>query len=343
MDTDYSVSDIDTSELNLGEVCSIHNEAYTNIYKNSMYCDKCIIELSWRDKSVSIEEWKKQTLIEMNNFEYKLNKKIKGLTCICEMIHNHREIIKQIEDIIDTAFVDISHISNFNKSINEMPISNLIKRKNKILNSNINIQIELDNNPLLMKYIKIIIKNNGDINANNDWVLRWASANGSKDVIECLLLHGVNVHADDDYALRWASNNGHLDVVKCLISHGADIHSRNDQSLTNASENGHLTVVEYLLSHGAKNKHGALIYASKNGHLDVVECLISHGADIHSWNDAALAWSSTNGHLDVVKCLIKHGEYIYAINNKTLKWASRDGHPIGTEYLKTIKLTLSIY
>jgi hypothetical protein len=86
------------------------------------------------------------------------------------MIKNYKEkslsSIKQIEDIIDTIFIDISHIENFNKLINDLSISNIIKRKNKILNSNVIIKIDFDNDISIINIINIIISNDANIHAH---------------------------------------------------------------------------------------------------------------------------------------------------------------------------------
>jgi hypothetical protein len=147
---------------------------------------------------MSIDDWKKQTLIEMKKFEDKLNNKIKGLNCIMEMTNYHREITKQIEDIIDTIYVDISHIYNFNQmsNDNDIPISNIIKRKNQILNNKSVMYINTNNlDKHLIECIDIIIANNGDIHTDNDDVLIWASKDGYLDIVKCLIKYGSNIHA----------------------------------------------------------------------------------------------------------------------------------------------------
>jgi hypothetical protein len=119
-----------------------------------MYCYKCENICN----GYTIEEWKKQILLQMDNFKSKLTNKIKGLNCIIEITMNvnddydYTSFVKQLDDIIDTMFVDISHIDNFSQLINNLPISNIIKRKNTILNNNKNniiIPSEINN-----KYIK---------------------------------------------------------------------------------------------------------------------------------------------------------------------------------------------
>jgi ankyrin repeat protein len=36
-----------------------------------------------------------------------------------------------------------------------------------------------------------------------------------------LIEHGADIQANNNYAVRWASVNGHLEVVKYLVEHGA--------------------------------------------------------------------------------------------------------------------------
>ena len=280
------------------EKCSIHNEPYTFIDEDdNMYCDTC----SCTSFVYSIEYWKTLSVTLMEKFRNKLLNKIKGLECIIELIEyddKSSSSIKQIEDIIDTIYVDINHIDNFNQLINNISISKIINRKNKILNSNINIQIlSIDAKLKFSIIIKTIIKNDGDIHAGYDWIFRWASMNGHLAIVEYLIKNGADIHAHNDYALCWASKNCYLDLVKCLIYHGANVHANNNQSFIWACYMGHLPVVECLIYHGADvhvNKDLALRHASANGHLDAC-------------NDNALIRASENGHRNVVKYLISHG------------------------------------
>jgi ankyrin repeat protein len=292
------------------EICPIHNKEYTKICKcDHIYCDHCGDSCSHSRDVCSIEDWKKRTIAEIEKFKLKLTNKINGLKCVIEMIQycdKSSPDIKQIEDIVDSTFVDISHIDNFNQFIDNTPISNLIKRKNAILNININIQIELISNPL-MDYIKIIIENDGDIHANNDYVLIRASCHGNLSMYESLIESAAYIHSCNERTLRWACSNGHLAVVECLIKYGANIHANNEEAL-----------------------RGASYY----GYLDVVKCLVSHGADIHVYNEQALYLASCNSKLAVVKCLVEHGADINAFDGRALKMASICGHLDVVKYLE---------
>ena len=45
--------------------------------------------------------------------------------------------------------------------------------------------------------------------------------NGHLEVVKFLLDRGADVNADNNYAVRRASANGHLEVVKFLLENGA--------------------------------------------------------------------------------------------------------------------------
>jgi hypothetical protein len=307
------------------EVCLEHYNQYTKVCKcDRVYCDTCNISCGCGASHIySVEYWKQQVLIKIEKHHTILNSKINGLKCIYELIRSYskEQTIKQIEDIIDTFLVDKSHIDNFNKLINDLPISNIVKTKNKILSNNIIIppmgditsSIKDKLSKSLINSINSIIDNGANIDYNNDWILRLASEYGNLTIVECLTKYGADVHADNDYALRRASHNGHLAVVKCLIENNASINANNGDSLKLASINGHIDIVKYLIEHDAYihiDNESALIHASLHGRLDIVELLISHGADVNACNGRALQGATKRGHLAVVECLKVRGAII---------------------------------
>jgi hypothetical protein len=169
------------------DVCSIHNEEYIFICDcDAMFCNKCNLmhhhcnKIQYLNPLVlpsvlmhihDIKYFKPSILTQMENFKRKLLNKINGLECIIELIEyddKSSSSIKQIEDIIDTIYVDISHINNFIQLINDVSLSQIINRKNKILNSNINIQtLSIDKKLNFIEFINIIINNDGDINSRH--------------------------------------------------------------------------------------------------------------------------------------------------------------------------------
>jgi ankyrin repeat protein len=79
--------------------------------------------------------------------------------------------------------------------INDMPISNLIKRKNIILNNEFVIPDIIDqllkaSGNYLITYIDVLL-GDADINANNNYAFRCASMNAHLDVVECLAKYGA--------------------------------------------------------------------------------------------------------------------------------------------------------
>jgi len=62
----------------------------------------------------------------------------------------------------------------------------------------------------------------------SDNILINTATRGHVEVVKILLKHDVNLHANNDCALRWAAESNHIDVVKVLLHAGADIHADND-------------------------------------------------------------------------------------------------------------------
>jgi len=124
------------------------------------------------------------------------------------------------------------------------------------------------------------------------------------EVIKKLVSEGANVQACDDWALRWAAQNGHLEIVQYLVSVGANVHVENDYSLRWAALNRHWKVVKFLISVGANvhvNDDYPLRWASNNGHLEIVKFLVNVGANVHARDNEALRYAEQNDHLEIVK------------------------------------------
>ena len=58
------------------------------------------------------------------------------------------------------------------------------------------------------------------------------------EIVKLLIQNDANIHANNDYSLRLASQQGHLGIVKFLIQNGANIHSINDYAIRYASNYG---------------------------------------------------------------------------------------------------------
>jgi len=98
------------------------------------------------------------------------------------------------------------------------------------------------------------IKAGANVNAGNNYALRFASKHGYIDIIRLLLKNGANVHAKNNFALRYASSYGHTNIVKLLLASGANICPENDFALQWARRHGHTAIVKLLEKHIKKEQ-----------------------------------------------------------------------------------------
>jgi ankyrin repeat protein len=148
--------------------------------------------------------------------------------------------------------------------------------------------------------LKIFLKNNVDINAQNkngSTALHCASREDHKDIVQLLITKKANINAQSNShltPLHLASRRGNKNIVELLILFNADINAQDDDGCTAlfmASSQGNKDIVPLLIAHNAnintKSKSGdtALHCASRHGIEDIVELLIIHKADIHATNN----------------------------------------------------------
>ena len=65
-------------------------------------------------------------------------------------------------------------------------------------------------------------------------------------IVKYLVENGANINADDDFALRYAASNGSLHIVHYLVENGANISSRNYSAIRNAENKGFFDTASYL-------------------------------------------------------------------------------------------------
>ena len=187
------------------------------------------------------------------------------------------------------------------------------------------------------------MRNDINLAANDNCIIRAASENGHDELVKFLLemkiarhklFEGIDPAADHNSAIRWAAENGHVEVVKFLlemkIAHpelfgGIDPAITNNYAIRTASSNGHSEVVKVLLEmkiahpelfqgiDPAVNDNYALRMAALRGHSEVVQLLldmkIAHpglfeGIDPAAGDNDAIQSASSNGHSEVVKVLL---------------------------------------
>jgi hypothetical protein len=246
---------IDNTSYVVIEKCSLHNEPYTKIcYCDRLYCDKCEYScnpsndphtLALFHCKYDIEDWKNQVLLQIGKNKSILVNKINGLKCVMEIIIDNKSIIKQIDDIIDTILVDISHIDNFNQLVNTLPISHIIKRKNGMSQLKINIKDSgifrimrsfgltgatgatgptgpaghaiirgaptIHKTNIAPQVITNIYEIKIDITSIEDPVL-----NG---VIGCILENDADIYAKCNYAIQLAAQNNYFNIIKCIAKY----------------------------------------------------------------------------------------------------------------------------
>ena len=189
-----------------------------------------------------------------------------------------------------------------------------------------------------LEEVKKLIKN-GNIHAEDDFVLRLNAEKGRLEIVKYLIEQGADIHAKNDYALRLSSQKGHFEVVKFLIEQGADIHVKNDNPLRLSSRFGHFNIVKILIEQGADihaDDDFVLRLNAEKGRLEIVKYLIEQGADIHAKNDYALRMSAEKGHFEIVKYLIEQGADIQKIastqNPKIKRYVNSIIYPLSYLY-----------
>ena len=127
-----------------------------------------------------------------------------------------------------------------------------------------------------------------DFRSNEDEAFRTACEMGHLDMVKFFVSRGADVNAKNNYGLKWASYQGHLEVVDYLVSIGADIHATDDNALILASQEGKIDVVKFLLKNGANVNaqcNEAIFLANHYKHYEVAYHLILNGAPIDYASD----------------------------------------------------------
>lgn len=165
-------------------------------------------------------------------------------------------------------------------------------------------------------------------NRYTDLGLRWAAAEGYKNVAQLLLWRGVKVDApsiDMVTPLMCAAQAGHTDVVQLLLDKGADIHrvgtGSGGSALSKAASNGRDSTVRLLLARGAiiegfaGSGWSTLMGAALHGHDGTIRLLLEKGADVNVMNKYkrnALMYAAREGHVSTVALLLQAGAYMHA-------------------------------
>jgi ankyrin repeat protein len=78
--------------------------------------------------------------------------------------------------------------------------------------------------------VEYLVEKGADFRANDNDVVRLASANGNLKVVKYLVEKGADFRADDNYAVKIADENCDFEIVMYLVSKGAPANILSDQA-----------------------------------------------------------------------------------------------------------------
>ncbi|KAH6653770.1 ankyrin repeat-containing domain protein [Truncatella angustata] len=183
--------------------------------------------------------------------------------------------------------------------------------------------------------------------------LHIAAMNGKLDIVQALLESGADINACDDAGMApihygVASAQDSKEVVECLISNGAVLDWADKDgwtALSHAAQAGNVNVAFLLLQNGC-NANAAtmaartpLHIAALNGSSKIIRYLLDYGADPNTTDQggySALHSACYNGSKDVVRLLLKRKAEVNAADsqgNRPLHEAARRGHTAVVERL----------
>lgn len=125
-----------------------------------------------------------------------------------------------------------------------------------------------------------LIKNNSIDVYEEQWVIKWSSKNGYKDIVELLLKDdGVDPTYNNNNTIVLATFNGNIDVVKLLLMDGRSDPSAKDNCAIHVSSRcGHIDIVKLLLNdirvNPCANNNYAIRKAFEYERRDIVKLLL---------------------------------------------------------------------
>ena len=100
----------------------------------------------------------------------------------------------------------------------------------------------------------LLLNQNIDIHADDEYAFRYSCAYGHLDVAKWLwsLDQNIDIHADDEYAFRYSCIYGHLELAKWLwsLNQNINIHVDDECAFRWSCGYGHLEVAKWLIMIG---------------------------------------------------------------------------------------------
>lgn len=167
-------------------------------------------------------------------------------------------------------------------------------------------------------------------NANLDFALPVAAANGDLKLLELLHESGAEIEECCGLPLNMACANGSKKVVQYLLDNGANIHRMGSEALAKACINKHSDIVGLLLARGANIEH-ALLTLVESDSYEGLEFLIDFGADFNLYKEKLLRAATTQVKEGILKMLVV--DYDMAINYETMEWLEYEDHTMALQFI----------
>ena len=157
--------------------------------------------------------------------------------------------------------------------------------------------------------------------------MRWAAAEGHKEVVQLLIWRGVKVDVtsiDGVTPLMSAVNSPKQDMIELLLEKGANIEqadNRGRTALLRAALYGNEDIIRLLLNRGANanvidmDSSSVVLEASYHGRVRAISLFIEAGADVNLGNyerRTTLMYASREGHTEIVSLLLGAGADVSA-------------------------------
>ena len=196
------------------------------------------------------------------------------------------------------------------KSAAEQKISNLSNKYNKLMNSNIDMNVSTStgmtfriDKKTASKYLK----------KNDNFTLYKTVQKNNTEEAKKLINKSKSINSDGfgQDALVAAAENDNPELVKLLVKKGVDLNPFNDCPLIPIVEHGNTEIVKYLVENGADVNHKyyknswqqdakILYYAAGTGNMDIIKLLVDKGASTDN-SIEIIRNAGYNKHINVIK------------------------------------------
>ena len=228
-----------------------------------------------------------------------------------------KKILENIKNKLQEK--DFENLLNMAENYNNYNIINLFLSDpsyKKLINKNVLLLYAIKINNI--KVIKELLKDDVDLNFNNNNALQIAFEKGFVDIIQ-LLLQNKNINLNNisndvkNYMLSIAAARGYVDIIKLLLQDPhVDPSTNNNSAIYNAIIHGHTEIVKLLLQHPNVNlsdvdfKNYALHIALEYGYIEIIKLLLQDPrVDPRDMNNYVIHKAIEYGYTEIIKLLLQ--------------------------------------